>query len=144
MANAEYKKILVPIDGSKNAFRAMSEAIKLAKQCNAGISAIYVLPFPTVQAYYPDRVVQEKMYGEGKSIMDRAKRNAESAGVAFQQQIVKGTPGSVITEYANRDKNRVDLIVMGSRGHGGLKEAFLGSVSNYVMHKSKKPVLVVK
>ena len=37
-----------------------------------------------------------------------------------------------------------DLIVIGSRGMGAIKEFFLGSTSNYVMHKSKKPVLIVK
>jgi nucleotide-binding universal stress UspA family protein len=144
MANSNYKKILVPLDGSKNAFRALDEATRLARQCGAGIFTVYVLPFPSVQAYHPDRVVQEKMYEEGRIILQKAKRNVESAGVDYQQKIIKGIPGNAISDFANRDKNRFDLIVMGSRGRGGLKEAFLGSVSNHVMHKSKIPVLVVK
>jgi nucleotide-binding universal stress UspA family protein len=144
MANSNYKKILVPLDGSKNAFRALDEAIRLARQCGAGIFAVYVLPFPSVQAYHPDRVVQEKMYEEGRAVLQKAKRNAENANVVYQQKIIKGIPGNAIADFANRDKNRFDLIVIGSRGRGGLKEAFLGSVSNHVMHKSKIPVLVVK
>ena len=39
---------------------------------------------------------------------------------------------------------KIDLVVIGDRGMGAAKEIFLGSVSNYVLHKSKKPVLVVK
>jgi len=51
--------------------------------------------------------------------------------------------------YGNRivyiaEKKNFDLIVIGSRGRGAAKEIFLGSVSNYVLHKSKKPVLIVK
>ena len=41
-------------------------------------------------------------------------------------------------------KGKYDMIVIGARGMGGAKEAFLGSTSNYVMHKTKVPVLVVK
>ena len=46
--------------------------------------------------------------------------------------------------FANNKRNGIDLVVIGARGRSSAKELFLGSVSNYVLHKSKKPVLVVK
>ena len=49
-----------------------------------------------------------------------------------------------IAKFANNKKNGIDLVVIGARGRSSAKELFLGSVSNYVLHKSKKPVLVVK
>ena len=53
-----------------------------------------------------------------------------------------GDDGKIIVEVA--EKQNFDLIVIGSRGMGAAKELFLGSTSNYILHKSKKPVLVVK
>jgi nucleotide-binding universal stress UspA family protein len=53
-----------------------------------------------------------------------------------------GDDGKRIVEVA--EKHHFDLVVIGSRGMGAAKELFLGSTSNYVLHKSKKPVLVVK
>jgi nucleotide-binding universal stress UspA family protein len=53
-----------------------------------------------------------------------------------------GNPDNDIVAYSKILKP--DLIVIGSRGLGGVKEAFLGSVSNHVMHKSLMPVLIVK
>ncbi|MFM7797093.1 MAG: universal stress protein, partial [Candidatus Nitrosotenuis sp.] len=51
-------------------------------------------------------------------------------------------PGFSIVNFA-KDKN-FDIIIIGARGVGALKEIFLGSVSNYVLHKTSLPVLVVK
>jgi len=55
-----------------------------------------------------------------------------------------GFPGFDIAKFANNKKNGIDLVVIGVRGMGSAKEIFLGSVSNYVLHKVKKPVLIVK
>lgn len=57
--------------------------------------------------------------------------------------IVISFSGTAIMEGV-KSKNKIDLIIMGSRGRSGLKEKLLGSVSNYVLHKSKIPVLVIK
>jgi nucleotide-binding universal stress UspA family protein len=74
--------------------------------------------------------------------MDFAKRHCAQNGIMFEQKIVFGDAGFMIVKFAN-DKN-FDVIVIGARGLSALKEAFFGSVSNYVLHKSKLPVLVVK
>jgi nucleotide-binding universal stress UspA family protein len=84
------------------------------------------------------------MYEEGEAFLEKAQKTAEKKDVRLEQKILKGNPGELISNYANQSKNKVDLIMMGSRGRGGLKEAFLGSVSNYVMHKSKVPTMIIK
>ena len=66
----------------------------------------------------------------------------KSSGILFFDTVSYGDGGKRIVDIAER-KN-FDLIVIGSRGMGAAKEIFLGSVSNYVLHKSKKPVLVTK
>jgi len=53
-----------------------------------------------------------------------------------------GVEGQTIVSFA--DYNNFDLIVIGSRGMGKIREVFLGSTSNYVLHTSKIPVLIIK
>ncbi|HKU33473.1 MAG TPA: universal stress protein, partial [Candidatus Nitrosotalea sp.] len=74
--------------------------------------------------------------------MAEAKKISAQNGIVFNEKILYGNDSWEITEFAASKK--FDLIVIGSRGLGALKEAFLGSVANTVVHKSKIPVLVVK
>ena len=77
-----------------------------------------------------------------QKIMKKAKLKAAQKGILFYDRTSYGDDGKRIVDIAQR-KN-FDLIVIGSRGMGAAKEIFLGSTSNYVLHKSKKPVLIVK
>ena len=71
-----------------------------------------------------------------------AMKRAQKAGALFKYKTGGGHTGSEIIKFAQQGKH--DMIVIGARGIGGAKEAFLGSTSNYVVHKAKVPVLVVK
>lgn len=139
-----FSRILAPLDGSENSKRALDTAIALAQKCGSSIQAVFVLPFPAVQAYQPDRAAKEQIFKEAKVFLEDSKKSAESKGVALKYEILEGNPASAIVDFSQSEKNGADLIVMGSRGMGGLKEAFLGSVSHHVTQKSKVPVLVVK
>ncbi|EIJ66568.1 hypothetical protein BD31_I1934 [Candidatus Nitrosopumilus salaria BD31] len=55
-----------------------------------------------------------------------------------------GNPGRDIVSFAENKKNDIGLIVIGSRGHSRAGEMLLGSVSYTVVHKSKKPVMIIK
>jgi nucleotide-binding universal stress UspA family protein len=142
MIKNKIKKILVPIDGSKNSLRGLDEAIYFARQCQATITGIHVIKVP------PGIVLNKKRLESGsiKSVellMDAAKTKAARHGVELNYKIIKGAdPGYDIIRFSKKHRN--DLIVIGARGLGVIKEAFLGSVSNYVLHKSKIPVLIVK
>ena len=74
--------------------------------------------------------------------MSKAKKHAAQNGILFFDKVVYGDEGSKIINYASQKS--YDIIIMGSRGMSSLKEAFLGSTSNFVLHKSKIPVLIVK
>ena len=74
--------------------------------------------------------------------MAEAKKQCAQNGIVFYEKIIYGNQAWEITEFASYKK--FDLIVIGSRGMSRVKEAFLGSVANMVVHKSKVPVLVVK
>lgn len=136
------KKILVPLDGSKYSFEALSEAIYLARQCSGIITGLYVVPF------YPKNLgdligpIKARLYGDAKKVMDKARITSAQNGIVFKGKIAYGDAKSEIPDFAKNAK--FDLVVMGSRGLTPVKEMLLGSVSNTVVHKSKVPVLVVK
>lgn len=139
------KKILVPLDGSDNSFRALDAAISLAKQAGSkivGFYAINILPMAEAQMFAPTFQMDEKKYAV--RVLERAGSACERQNVGFSRVIEIGSPGYVIEKFIKNKKNKIDLVVMGSRGMGAVKEIFLGSVSNYVLHKSPVPVLIVK
>ncbi len=145
MANQKIKKILVPLDGSKNSMRGLDEAIYLARQCHATITAIYAKHYPPLFVLHPLAFIDINFQKEGKKILDPAKTRAAKHGIRLISKIIGGgDPGYDIVRYAHNKKNKIHMIVIGSRGRSKAKEVFLGSVSNYIVHKSKLPVLVVK
>ena len=135
------KKILVPIDGSKNSLRGLDSAIYLARQCQATITGIHVHHMPAAYSLHPLGFLGMRTT-KIKKLLESAKTRAAQKGVVFNSKIITGVPGFDIVNFA--EKKKFDLIVIGARGLGSIKEAFLGSVSNYVVHKSKKPVVIVK
>ncbi len=145
MVNQKIKNILVPLDGSKNSIRGLDEAISLARHCHAKIIAIYAKHYPPVFAIHPLGFLDIDFKKLGKKILDPAKTRAAKHGILLKSKIIgSADPGFDIVRYAHNKKNKINMIVIGSRGRSKAKEVFLGSVSNYVIHKSKLPVLVVK
>jgi len=135
-------KILVPLDGSKTSFKGLDKAIYIARQCGATITGLHVI------SIYPQHLgdlvspLRSRLYEDAAKFMDEAKVESAQNGIVFHHKIVYGDTASGIIDYVKQTK--FDLIVMGSRGLGGLKEALLGSISNAVVHKSNIPVLIVK
>ena len=138
------KKILVPLDGSKNCLRGLDMAIHIARQSHGVIIGLAVKSVPGVYALHPLGFLDFNSMKEIKKIIEQAKVKAAKKGIQLTGKVIAGDPGYDIARFANNSKNGVDLIVIGARGRGSAKEFFLGSVSNYVLHKSKKPVLIVK
>ena len=139
------KNILVPLDGSKNSIRGLDHAILLARQSHGTISGFYVMKYPAVFVLHPTGFLGVDLTKVAKKILGFAKVRAAKKGILFNGTSLKGAdPGFDIVQFAHNKKNKLDLIVIGARGMGFAREIFLGSVSNYVIHKSKKPVLLVR
>jgi nucleotide-binding universal stress UspA family protein len=136
------KKILVPLDGSPNSFRGLDVAINMARQCQATITGLYVAGIVKPRISEPITPLEKLLLNHAQKIMKKAKLKAAKKGILFFDTVSYGDDEKRIVDIAER-KN-FDLIVIGSRGMGSAKEIFLGSTSNYVLHKSKKPVLIVK
>ncbi len=138
------KKILVPLDGSKNSIRGLDMAIHIARQSHGTITALAVKSVPGIYAIHPLGFLDFSSLTEAKKFLNEAKVRAAKKGIQLTAKALAGDPGFDIARFANNNKNKIDLVVIGARGRGSAKEIFLGSVSNYVLHKVKKPVLIVK
>ena len=136
------KKILVPVDGSSNSFRGLDVAIHMARQCHATITGLYVTGITKPKTNDPITPLEKLLLKNAEKIMKKSKLRAAKQGILFNDVVSYGDSERRIVDIANRKD--FDLIVIGSRGMGAVKEVFLGSTSNYVLHKSKKPVLIVK
>jgi len=138
------KKILVPFDGSKNSIRGLDMAIHIARQSHGTITALTVKAVPGLYTISPMEFLDFNSMTRVKKILNDAKIRAAKKGIQLTGKELDGDPGYDIAKFANNKRNGIDLVVIGARGRSSIKEIFLGSVSNYVLHKSKKPVLIVK
>ena len=139
----QVSRILVPLDGSKNSFRGLETAVGLAKQCGAAITGVYAVDAPPSSEFSGIGSARAAHSDLVDKFMGKAAALAGKHGVAFRKKIVNGNPGYGIVRAA-QGKNAFDLIVIGSRGRSSTKEIFFGSVSNYVVHTAKIPVMIVK
>ena len=138
----QIRKILVPMDGSKNSFRGLDYAVHLARQCGATVTGINIIPFYPKSLLLTPISYEKELIKHGKELMSKAKVRCAQNGIVFSEKITDGHEAEEIVGFAAEKK--FDLIVIGARGLGSVKEVFLGSVSNGVLHKSKIPVLIVK
>ena len=143
MIKKKISKILVPLDGSKNSIRGLETAIPLARSCGATITGIYSIYAPPHSEFRGVGSVGKSLNVQVKKFMEEAKVLAAKNGIVFNEKIARGEIGYNIIKLAH-GKSNFDMIVIGSRGRSSAKEMFFGSVSNYVIHTSKIPVVVVK
>ena len=139
---AKFKKILVPLDGSSNSMRGLDRAIEIAKGGDAEITGFYVFHLPVAAGIKYTAKMKEEAQRKAVKAIGPAMNKTQKAGATFKYKTGGGNTGSEIVKFAKNGK--FDMIVIGARGLGSAREAFLGSTSNYVMHKTAVPVLVVK
>lgn len=146
---ALYKKILVPMDGSENAFEALKMAIELQKLCEAELFILSV--FREYRLWNASiSMVNQKLTGSTDEAMEQfAKEVAETSKNYAREQgaqnvrsfYMGGGPSRMILKFT-RDHD-IDLIVLGSRGISDSEKYLLGSVSHKVTSLAECPVLVV-
>ena len=140
MVDKNFKKILVPLDGSKNSLRGLTKAIELARQTGGVLTGLVVIPPLPVTGIHNLASIRKNRQKEAKLVLNKAKQQAARHGIMLKSRVFGGDPGYNIANIADK----FDIIVIGSRGHGAAKQFFLGSTSNYVVHTVRKPVLIVK
>ena len=139
-------RIMVCLDGSKNSLRGLDAAISFAKQSNATLVGIHsVTKFSPFIAVHTPIINESKWSNEVRGIIGTAKKKAGKSRISFEPVVIAGAAaGYDLTTFANNPKNKIDHIVIGSRGLGFPKEIFFGSTSTFISHKAKAPVTIVK
>jgi nucleotide-binding universal stress UspA family protein len=140
-----FAKILVPLDQSENATRALEYALKLAKLAESEITLLCVVNTIsyTAESYVSASQLEDLLEESARNYLeDLVKRTEKEHGMKLKTMVKRGQPVSVIIDTAQ--KEHMDLIVMGSRGLGGFKEMLFGSVSHGVTSHANIPVMIVK
>jgi nucleotide-binding universal stress UspA family protein len=133
--------LVVATDGSESAELAVTEAVKVARALGGRVIFVYVRSaLGALGAPFYQEKLSEQMT-HARAALDRARALSDDYGVEADEEILEGNAAEHIVELARaRD---AALIVMGSRGHGAVTGALLGSVSSGVLHRADRPVLVV-
>ena len=144
-----YKSILVPLDGSKDSALAVKHAAELASILGSEIILFHVIPsLPPYLDAAPEKLssiqqsIMDEYMKQGKTILNKAKDSLAAYGLNIQTIIAIGSPSDEIIKRAK--KQNYDLVVMGSRGLGGIKGVLMGSVSGRVARYANRPVLIVR
>jgi nucleotide-binding universal stress UspA family protein len=140
-----FRNILVCVDGSAHAERALTEAIDLADAERSRLTILTAIARPPYWACTPTTAV-----GIGSLAGDLAAEAAAALRAAVDRVPPSIPVTTILTEEPIREAliDRVetgehDLVVMGSRGRGALSASFLGSVSHYALNHCPVPVLIV-
>ncbi|MGO8954574.1 MAG: universal stress protein [Rhodomicrobium sp.] len=138
-----FKKILVANDGSDGAARALSAAIKLAKEHGAELHMISVEEMPRFPASV-DEVIEEKEEANHvyEAVMSRAVAQAQAEGVKLAAHVLAGHPVSTIADFVEREG--FGLLVVGYMGHSALYNRIIGSTTDRLVEHAPCNVLVVK
>lgn len=148
------KRILVAIDGSEGAAKALKYSIEEARKRNAELHIVYVIQtaglYQNILMNTADPVGDPASYRtlqllteEGKNITSAAEERARDEGIEVYTHLPDGHPGDMIINKANETGS--DMIVIGSHGKRGMIEEFLiGSVSMFVATHSPVTTMIVK
>lgn len=140
------QRILVATDGSRSSVEAVAFGVDLASEHNTELIFVHVVPlldvvpamgFGGISGALPHDI------GEyDQALLDEAAASAAEHEIVATTALLRGDPVDEIVTYA--DTHDVDLIIVGSRGHGAFTSALLGSVSRGVLADAKRPVLIVR
>ncbi|WP_046213739.1 universal stress protein [Paenibacillus wulumuqiensis] len=142
--SSAYERILVAVDGSEHAQRALEHAVQLAKglQIAPRLTVLHVNPVMMVAEPPLGVDVDERLDEEGHAMTEPYRTYLDTTGVQYEVRYHTGDPATVICDTANEEQ--MDLIIMGTRGKSAVSELFLGSVSHKVIQHAHCPVMTVK
>ncbi|MET0938124.1 MAG: universal stress protein [Gaiellaceae bacterium] len=140
------EKILIAVDGSPASHDAVEFGVQLAVEQDAAVTLVHVVPrldvIPITAFGMGAGARPHEVSEEDRQLLVEAKAVAEQHGVRATAKLLIGDAVDEIVACA--DNLDVDLIVIGSRGHGTLTSALLGSVSRGVLSESRRPVAIVR
>jgi nucleotide-binding universal stress UspA family protein len=135
-------RIVVGVDGSESSDRALVFALDEARLRDWEVEVLHAWFFPAI-AYSPygptPNLRESDLEAAGAEVLDRALAAAETAGARVTRRLVMGGSAPALLEAAAS----ADLLVVGTRGHGGFAGLLLGSTSQHCAHHPPCPVVIV-
>ena len=140
-------KILVPVDGSASAVRAVEHAIASAAWLKDApqillLNVQWKLASGNVKLFINQETINEYYREQGMAALEEARAKLDAVGQAYSYHISVGSPAEAIVQYAQ--EQQVEQIVMGAQGESKLSTMLMGSVVSKVIHLAAVPVVLVK
>jgi nucleotide-binding universal stress UspA family protein len=138
-------RIVIATDGSDSAREAVTFGLELAAEQQANVVFVHVAPMTDVLptgGFGITAAIPHKLTDEDSRCLDEAVALASEYDVPSHTRLLRGDVVKEIVDQA--DLVGADLIVVGTRGHGALTGALLGSVSRGLLKKANRPVLIVR
>jgi nucleotide-binding universal stress UspA family protein len=145
-----YKRILVAVDGSQTSIKALTAALRLAKEVYGRVRIIYVVEESIYLGGYGvfggySEEIKEAVHKSGIKVLQDALDIAEAAGVEADTKLVDDFGGHLGESVANEAKNwDANLIVVGTHGRRGIDRVLMGSGAEQVVRLSPVHTLVVR
>jgi nucleotide-binding universal stress UspA family protein len=142
MQDRDSRRIVVGVDGSPSSMVALRWAILQAELTDSAVEAVTAWRLPSRYGLAPVADGATDFEGHAGKILADALNEVSSVepDVVIRSSVVEGHPAEVLVRAAHG----ADMLVVGSRGHGGFAGALLGSVSQYCVHHAPCPVLVIR
>jgi nucleotide-binding universal stress UspA family protein len=140
-------KILVPLDGSDNANRALDFVINSLVMFKEPpqillLNVQWKVAVGNVKLFINQETINDYYREQGLAALQQARTVLDKANLPYQYHISIGTPAEAIVQYANEQS--VEQIVMSKQGQSNLQAMLLGSVVSKVLHLAGCPILLVK
>ena len=147
------RKILGTIDGSENSKKAADYAISLSKKYNAQLMVLYVLyselgfAYSNLLGVTTPKGIKDVLETQKKDVenwFDEIRSKLKNTNISVMDKIIISVSSIVGEIIGFADKEKVDLIILGTKGRTGFKKLLLGSVAEGVVTHSSCPVMVVR
>jgi nucleotide-binding universal stress UspA family protein len=142
--NRDKPRIVAGVDGSPSSVDALRWAVRQAELSGGTVDAVIAWQYPMIaggMGWAPMSGLDDTDYAElaTKALSDSVGQVDAAANVPVRQVVRAGNPAQMLLDAASG----ADLLVVGSRGHGGFADALIGSVSQRCVHHARCPVVVV-
>jgi nucleotide-binding universal stress UspA family protein len=138
------KKILVTVDGSEESFAAALYAIEFAEKTKAELSVLHVMLLPEYLSEEVSNRLEKELGSRGESALRRVSQAARGRGIVLTDRMLTTTKSVISTICDFAASSGTGLIIIGTKGAGGVANLMLGNVATGVVREARCPVLVVR
>ncbi len=138
------RKILVAVDGSELAFKAVGYAVQLARLAGSELVSLHVILLPSYATPKTLEVLRKDLSSKADDILSKVNVASKATGVRMVGKVVETNSSVVMAIVEFAEKEKADMIILGTRGTSGVPKMMLGSVAAGVVSFAHCPVLAVR